>query len=182
MNANQDPENASVHDAFASLMEAYNEMLVVNSHQMPAELVVAAYSQFGQRLTALNDATQNHFMTHRYWADILVSLRAVNLDVHPQVVPNQTIMRVRVPKRTTRALKRAELEMQMPDNCSICLDQYMKIDAVVTSCGHHFCKSCYESHETACLEKETPVVQCPMCRNTNMQIMQYRARKTRAGK
>lgn len=180
MNAAQDPENTSVHDAFASLMEAYNEMLVVNSHQMPPELVVSAYSQFGQSLTAMNVATQNHFMNHRYWADILVSLHAVNLDV--QVVPNQTIMRVRVPKRTTRALKRAEIEMQMPDNCSICLDQYMKIDAIVTSCGHHFCKSCYESHETACLEKETPVVQCPMCRNPNMEIMQFRARKTRAGK
>jgi len=181
MNAAQAPENVSVHDTFASLVEAYNEMLEVNSHQMPPELVVAAYSQFGQRLTALNVATQEHFTNHRYWADILVSLRTVNLDV-VQIVPNQTIMRVRVPKRTTRALKRAEIETQMPDNCSICLDQYIKINAIVTNCGHHFCKSCYESHETACLEKETPVVQCPMCRNADMQIMQYRARKTRAGK
>lgn len=176
MNASQAPENVSVHDAFASLMEAYNEMLVINSHQMPAELVVAAYSEFGQRLTALNVATQEHFTNHRYWADILVSLRAANLDV-AQVVPSQTIMRVRVPKRTTRALKRTEIEMQMPDPCTICFESYLKIDAIVTSCSHHFCKSCYESHETACLEKETPVVQCPMCRNTDMQIMQYRARK-----
>jgi len=81
--------------------------------------------------------------------------------------------------RITRALKASDVNAFVPDNCGICLEQYTKVNSVTTSCGHTFCKPCFDTHEYMCYRSDVPVVKCPMCRNANPIITEYRPRKVR---
>jgi len=82
--------------------------------------------------------------------------------------------------RKISVLKQSDLNTTLPDVCSICMDSYTKINSVLTSCTHTFCKSCYDSFETSCLAKDEPSVCCPLCRTFNPRITEFRARKQRA--
>ena len=81
--------------------------------------------------------------------------------------------------RITRALKASDVNAFVPDNCGICLEQYTKVNSVTTSCGHTFCKPCFDTHESMCYINDAPVVKCPMCRSANPIITEYRPRKVR---
>jgi hypothetical protein len=81
--------------------------------------------------------------------------------------------------RITRALKASDVNTFVPDDCGICLEQYTKVNSVTTSCGHTFCKPCFDTHEFMCYRSDVPVVKCPMCRTANPIITEYRPRKVR---
>jgi hypothetical protein len=87
---------------------------------------------------------------------------------------------VHKPKHTVRALKRSELVATLPDECAICIEKYTKSNSVETSCGHTFCKECYDVHEKTSLEKPVvnATVACPLCRVVNPRITEFRSRKT----
>ena len=79
---------------------------------------------------------------------------------------------------TTGCLTKKEQATPMPDVCGICLDGYTMIDSVRTNCGHTFCKTCFNQHETTGLNRAQPRVDCPMCRTLVTMVVANRARKT----
>jgi hypothetical protein len=79
---------------------------------------------------------------------------------------------------STGCLTKKEQATPMPDVCGICLDGYTMIDSVRTNCGHTFCKTCFNQHETNGLNKTQPRVDCPFCRTLVKMVFAKRARKT----
>lgn len=79
---------------------------------------------------------------------------------------------------STGCLTKKEQATPMPDVCGICLDGYTMINSVRTVCGHTFCKTCFNQHETTGLNKAQPHVNCPMCRTSVTMVFENRARKT----
>jgi hypothetical protein len=79
---------------------------------------------------------------------------------------------------STGCLTKKEQATPMPDVCGICLDGYTMIDSVRTNCGHTFCKTCFNQHETTGLNRAQPRVDCPMCRTLVNTVFENRARKT----
>ena len=75
-------------------------------------------------------------------------------------------------------LTKKEQATPMPDVCGICLDGYTAIDSVRTNCGHTFCKTCFNQHETTGLNRAQPRVDCPFCRTLVNTVFENRARKT----
>ena len=79
---------------------------------------------------------------------------------------------------STGCLTKKEQATPMPDVCGICLDGYTMIDSVRINCGHTFCKTCFNQHETTGLNRAQPRVDCPMCRTSVTMVFANRARKT----
>ena len=77
---------------------------------------------------------------------------------NPAVAVQPRVRIVHNPKRIVRALKRSDLEATLEDDCSICMNKYTKSDAVYTSCGHTFCKVCFDNYERITMEKDEPIV------------------------
>jgi hypothetical protein len=87
----------------------------------------------------------------------------------------------RMKKPISKALKQSELEVMMPDNCGICMEQNTRANTVTTCCGHSFCKACYDmmlNHTANLPDRRQRKVKCPMCRKECPQVTEYRARKT----
>lgn len=85
---------------------------------------------------------------------------------------------VRRPRaRSSKAIPQREIDETMPDPCSICHETYKKGDSILTSCGHSFCKTCYDNYER--VVRRSATIKCPLCRQENPRITEYRARKTR---
>jgi hypothetical protein len=81
----------------------------------------------------------------------------------------------------SKAIKKDDLAVIMPDVCGICLDEYTRANSVSTCCGHNFCVSCYTSaaeHCKANVLREDRKMKCPMCRKESPKLTIYRARKT----
>ena len=95
--------------------------------------------------------------------------------------PRMSRVRVRMPKKVIKVIKKADLEKSMEDVCSICQDSYVKKDSVTASCGNQFCASCFEQWiETKKMEHKA--VTCPLCRQNVVSFMGYRARAARGSK
>ena len=86
-----------------------------------------------------------------------------------------TVPRVAKPK--SKALKKSELNVLVPDDCGICLEKSTRIHSVDTCCGHTFCKTCFESYRTSVLARADRVLKCPLCRKVNPKITEFRERK-----
>ena len=97
------------------------------------------------------------------------------IDPAPQV--NRQVTQKRKPARKSVALKKMELVKTVDDPCCICMEKYTRVNSVTTSCGHSFCKSCYDRVEQTGLASHTRKVCCPICREGNPKITEYRARK-----
>ena len=65
--------------------------------------------------------------------------------------PRMSRVRVRMPKKVIKVIKKADLEKSMEDVCSICQDSYVKKDSVTASCGNQFCASCFEQFAISCI-------------------------------
>lgn len=89
-----------------------------------------------------------------------------------------TVPRVAKPK--SKALKKSELNVLVPDDCGICLEKSTRIQSVDTCCGHTFCKTCFESYRASVLARPARadrVLKCPLCRKVNPKITEFRERK-----
>jgi NAD-dependent SIR2 family protein deacetylase len=98
--------------------------------------------------------------------------------VHVAVQNVPTIPRVAKPK--SKALKKSELNVLVPDDCGICLEKSTRIQSVDTCCGHTFCKTCFDSYRASVLAKPTRterVIKCPLCRKVNPKMTEFRERK-----
>jgi len=79
--------------------------------------------------------------------------------------------------RKSKAISQMEMDAQLPEPCSICYESYTKGNSIATSCGHTFCKTCYEGHENSANRRRK--VCCPLCREESPAVTEFRARKTR---
>ncbi len=57
------------------------------------------------------------------------------------------------------------LHKTMDDTCCFCLEEFTRVDAVTTDCGHSFCSTCFESYK-----KKT---KCPCCRQSVVSLTMY---------
>lgn len=57
------------------------------------------------------------------------------------------------------------LHATMDDTCCFCLEEFTRVDAVTTSCGHTFCSTCFDSYK-----KKT---KCPCCRQSVVSLTWY---------
>ena len=100
------------------------------------------------------------------------------VDDEPVLVPVSRPVRVPVPKKVTKVLKKSDLSQTMPDVCSICQENYVKQDSMTTNCENHFCVSCFtqwmETKQSQC-----ELVTCPLCRAHVTKVVMYRARAPR---
>lgn len=91
------------------------------------------------------------------------------------------VERVRIPIRrrrhVSRAIPKRELDVVIPEPCSICYEPYTKVNSVSTCCGHSFCKDCFVTHENTIRDQP---ISCPLCRKLKPTITEYRARARKA--
>ena len=93
----------------------------------------------------------------------------------PPPVHYPFVRRVSKPKQKVSVIKRADLTRTMPDLCSICQENYTKLESVTANCGHGCCKGCM----TQWLETKHNSGQnatCPMCRVKVTMVTGYRER------
>ena len=84
-------------------------------------------------------------------------------------------------KPKVKALKQSELDAPMTDRCGICLDVNTRANSIVTSCGHEFCKNCYDEFVGSVLGRNRQAdrtIRCPICRTTAPKYTVFRVRKT----
>ena len=94
---------------------------------------------------------------------------------YPRAPPVPTVRIVSKPKQKVSVIKQADLARTMPDPCSICQENYTKLESVTTNCGHGCCKGCM----TQWLETKHNSGQnatCPMCRVKVTMVTGYRER------
>jgi hypothetical protein len=194
----------TINNSFNDVANAFNELWLFTQYDMPDEIINDGYAELIRNLNALTRITQDRFTLHvrnterlareargrarraRLATVVVVQPAPAIIEPEPEVVlvPVQPARRVahivQKPKRTVRALKHSDLTMTLPDDCSICMNKYTKSGSVETSCGHTFCKECYDAHEKTALAKpgNNATVACPLCRCVNPSITEFRSRKT----
>jgi len=98
----------------------------------------------------------------------------------PQQEPNRLPGLWCLPKPKIKTIRHSEITALVHDDCGICLERKPQIECIRTSCGHDFCKTCYESLVTATLTnpiRKNRVIKCPMCRTENPKYTEFRERK-----
>jgi len=183
---------------FNAVAETYQELWLVRQVDMPDDILSESFTRFTERIAALNRIVQEQASQHERDARIRAREERVRLAaVAAEQIrlaaaePQQPVVEVivinapatrqarqkRQPARKSVALKKKELDVMIPESCSICMENYTKVNSVTTSCGHVFCKGCYNAHEQTGLSKHMPKVCCPLCRAETPKITEYRARK-----
>jgi Ring finger domain len=85
-------------------------------------------------------------------------------------------VRIRIPKLKTRAIKAAEINLPISDNCAICQETHVKSDSIETSCGHQFGQACFLGWVETKLNNRQDLC-CPLCMHKNPTYHGFRARK-----
>ena len=82
-------------------------------------------------------------------------------------------------KLKSKALKKSELDAQMPDSCGICLEVNTRSNSIETDCGHGFCKTCFDQYIDSIRTKPRTErhLNCPMCRKFGPKCTEFRPRK-----
>ena len=90
-------------------------------------------------------------------------------------------------KKLKRGIGKIKVDGQVKqnNNCGICLDTPDYNNLVTTSCGHHFCNSCYKKwviektmiKDIENEDEELEGVTCPMCRENNPTLTYYKQKK-----
>lgn len=110
-----------------------------------------------------------------------VAQNTVDLTVTPaRVQPVDRIFQVTgLTKLKTKALKKSELEAQMPDSCGICMEVNTRANSIETECGHGFCKACFDQYidSIRCKPRAERRLNCPMCRKFGPKCTEFRPRK-----
>ena len=112
-----------------------------------------------------------------------VAQNTVDLTVPPRA-PVLTVDRIfpvtGLTKLKTKALKKSELDAQMPDSCGICMEVNTRAKSIETECGHGFCKECFDQYidSIRCKPRGERRLNCPMCRKFGPKCTEFRERKT----
>jgi len=194
----------AIHNAFNDVANIYNNLWLLTQNDMPADVISEGYGDFISQLNVLTRIAQDRFTEHTRSTERLARearVRArherINVeppapivinDIQPQPVqepivqvpppPPRRQRRARIgpkTKRIVRALKMSVAFVSLPDDCAICMDKYRKINSVETSCGHTFCKGCFNVHEQTAIDRHVATA-CPLCRSVNPTITEFRYR------
>jgi hypothetical protein len=95
---------------------------------------------------------------------------ARSIEVEVEVPMHVTARSVRRCRRV-RSLP-VESGAQNQKSCNVCFETPDFQDACVTSCGHSFCKGCFEQWEHACLDNHG-TISCPTCRTSRPVLRIY---------
>jgi hypothetical protein len=188
--------------AFNDVAVMYHDLWLVRQIEMPDDILSESFVQLTNRISVLNRIAQEQASQHERDARIrareervrLAAEQAAAAQPPPPVIPeviqidhtpappgNRQVKQKRRPARKTIALKKTELDVVIADPCCICMEEYTRVSSVTTSCGHAFCKGCYDTHEQTGLSKNMPRVCCPICRAETPKITEYRARRVKIG-
>ena len=176
---------------FNDVTSMYNELWLVRQVDMPDNILSEAFSQFNESILTLSRMVQEQASQHERDARIRAREERARMVYAQQVASTATaipevivldnelpiVRHRRRPARKSVAVKKMDLPKKMDDPCCICMDEYTRVNSVTTSCGHAFCKGCYDQHEETGLASPTRKVCCPICRSINPKITEYRARK-----
>lgn len=168
-----------------SLMSACLHMNALMIHLLSAETITA--SSYDGIIDCLNtilwiveDPDQEESESAAYFPPVDTYQAPHTPPFPPPAVEARVIPNARRNRRKSKALPKAEIDKAMEGPCSICFEPYTRADSVSTCCNHHFCKTCYGSHEKSVVRGK--LVTCPMCRKENPVVTEYRARKPRETK
>lgn len=150
--------------------------------------ITNALNIVAEYVTAFHTETDSFDVRDSNYLHLLESLREFTNVVHNEYAdylqseseewfPTRTPTRRRRRARTSKAISQRDMNIVLPDPCSICYEDYTKGNSISTSCGHTFCKTCYEGHENSVDRRKK--VCCPLCRQETPLITEYRARKPR---
>ena len=183
--------------AFNDVAVIYHDLWLVRQIEMPDDILSESFDRLTNRISVLNRIAQEQASQHERDARIrareervrLAAEQAAAAQPPPPVIPeviqidtpappgNRQVKQKRRPARKTIVLKKTELDVVIADPCCICMEEYTRVSSVTTSCGHAFCKGCYNTHEQTGLSKNMPRVCCPICRAETPKITEYRARR-----
>jgi hypothetical protein len=79
------------------------------------------------------------------------------------------------PLEKTKAIAQNKLQKCCPTECAICQEVPKYKDAVLTECGHYYCKVCWQSWMNAPGSNHS----CPTCRKDIPRTTSFIARKTK---
>ena len=74
-------------------------------------------------------------------------------------------------KNLTKPIPKSQLESNMEDICSICLNTHLTKDTIITCCNHQYGNICFEKWKK-CMKKNN--LSCPLCKKINPQIFIFR--------
>lgn len=159
-------------DMVSELTIALSNLLSVED--MPESIVRESVNRLNRYITDLsmniNELHISHVRAQR------ATRRLATIQPRPPVPdPIQPRARIRVnrrPRTVAVISDRTTLRAMMPDACGICLDTNNRRKTITTSCGHHYCKSCF-SHWTK-NRRDAMAVSCPYCRENVVEIMEYK--------
>ena len=191
---------------FNDVASMYNDLWLVRHVDMPDDILSESYTRFTDSIAllsriALEQASQHErdarvrareerarLAAERLAAEAVpvpapvpapvpVVQEVIVLDHADAPLATRQVRQRRCPARKIVALKKTELNQTVDEPCCICMEEYTRINSVITSCGHAFCKGCYDQVEQTGLASATRKVCCPICRERKPKITEYRARK-----
>jgi hypothetical protein len=93
---------------------------------------------------------------------------------HPfnaDAVPRISVPRMKTPIK--KVVEKTEFDAMMDECCGICLEIKTRGETILTSCGHNYCKTCFDHFVLSRKQKRSrkdKVVHCPHCRTPNPQV------------
>jgi hypothetical protein len=153
--------------AYDALIESTMELFHDTQERRRAYNRAVRESRHQQRLAAQRERSQQARAIVQNIVDLTVPAPA------PSQVSGLT-------KLKTKALKKTELNAQMPDSCGICLEVNTRANSIETDCGHGFCKACFDEYIDSIRSKPQAHrnLNCPMCRKFGPKCTEFRPRKT----
>ena len=86
------------------------------------------------------------------------------LDTHKELMAQE---------KRTRVVSKAKLGAPTEDICSICMENHLTKDTMLTGCKHQFGQQCYAQWALSCVNHVNPIC-CPLCKSIDPKIFTFR--------
>jgi hypothetical protein len=160
--------------AYDALLDSTMELFHDTQERRRAYNAAIRTARHQQRLTAQRERAQQARAVAQNTVDLTVPTRAARVLPVDRMFPVSGLTKLK-----SKALKKSELESQMPDNCGICLEVNTRSNSILTDCGHGFCKTCFDQYIESIRVKprQERQLKCPMCRKFGPKCTEFRPRK-----
>lgn len=97
---------------------------------------------------------------------------------NPNIILHKTSNNIIIiPKKNIIFINKSELDTEMDENCSICLEKHYKRNTNECDCSHHFGKDCLKNWMIQC-KKSKRKITCPICRIQINSVTYYKEEST----